>query len=64
VVTVQQLRLDLAPIIKFKDAKFSGFVAENYTAMAMIVPWVSHILEEEMMQPSERCVVPHGETDF
>jgi len=56
--TIQGIRIDLVPILKFKDEKFGGFVAENYSAMAMIVPWLSHILEEKMMEPSATCVVP------
>ena len=53
-----ELRVDLVPVLKFKNDKFGGFVAENYSAMAMVIPWLSHILEEECMKPSVTCPVP------
>jgi hypothetical protein len=56
--TVQELRIDLVPLLKFKDEKFGGFVAENYSAMAMVLPWLSHVLQEKMMEPPDTCPVP------
>ena len=55
---IRELRVELVPVVKFKDEKFGGFVAENYSAMAMVIPWISHILEEQMMLPSKTCDVP------
>jgi hypothetical protein len=57
-LTVRNNRLDLAKVLKFKDDRFGGFVAENYSAMAMIMPWLSHILEETTMERSEAEPVP------
>ena len=56
--TVSEVRVDLMPVLRFKNDKFGGYVAENYSAMAMIIPWMSHILEEECMVPSITCAVP------
>ena len=56
--TVSEVRVDLVPVLKFKDEKFGGFVAENYSAMAMIIPWLSHILEQKNMEPPTTCAVP------
>jgi hypothetical protein len=56
--SIQDLRVDIAPVMKFKDDKFGGFVAENYSAMAMLVPWLSHVLEEHDCQPGEKNIAP------
>ena len=57
--TVGRVRVDLVPVMKFKDEKFGGFVAENYSAMAMIVPWLSLIMEQKNMEPPATCAVPN-----
>ena len=37
----------------FKDDNFGGFVAENYAAVAMLLPWLSSVLEMSCMAPAE-----------
>ena len=55
---LKMLRIDLLPIILFKDHKFGGYVAENYSALSMILPWCSNILNERHLALSNRVVVP------
>jgi hypothetical protein len=43
---VENLSVSSAPARTFKNNKFGGFVAENYRAVTMILPWWSHILLE------------------
>jgi hypothetical protein len=41
----------LTHMLTFKDAKLGGFVADNDSAVTMMVlPWLSRILEEEEMR--------------
>ena len=35
----------------FKDHKFGGFVAENYSAVMMLMPWVSQLFETRLLLP-------------
>jgi hypothetical protein len=44
---VQKLAVSSAPVRTFKNNKFGGFVAENYRAVTMILPWFSNILLEK-----------------
>jgi len=55
---LKSLNVDTLPILTFKDEKFGGYVAENYRAITMILPWLSRILEEESMQPTEDVEPP------
>lgn len=49
---LKKLRVDLAPVLTFKDDKFGGFVAENYSAVTMVIPWFSAVLQEDDMIPT------------
>jgi hypothetical protein len=60
--TASNLRIELLPLIEFKDFKFGGYVAENYAAFAMVLPWLSHILSETIMERPELCPVPDPAT--
>jgi hypothetical protein len=55
---LQKLHVDLCPVISFKDEKFGGYVAENYSAVTMVVGWVSRVLQEASLQPGVPDVVP------
>jgi hypothetical protein len=44
---IQNLRVASAPVRTFKNERFGGFVAENYRAVSMILPWLSNILTED-----------------
>ena len=46
---VRDQHIDILRILTFKDEKFGGYVAENYSALTMIIGWVSCILEEDIM---------------
>ena len=35
----------------FKDDRFGGFVAENYSAAAMLLPWMSLVVESQALLP-------------
>ncbi len=51
IASVQGLRLPYVPARMFKNAKFGGFVAENYRALTMISPWLFRCLLENEFQP-------------
>jgi hypothetical protein len=65
ILILKKMRIDLMPLLKFKDHKFGGYVAENYQALGMVMPWLSHILDEEDMQPPDKShLVPGDESNF
>lgn len=46
---IKEVSINILPVLTFKDSKFGGFVAENYAAVTMILPWLSRVLEEDDM---------------
>ena len=62
---IKEVSVNFLPVLTFKDAKFGGFVAENYAAVTMILPWLSRILEEKDMkvghqeEPPDPTVKPY-----
>ena len=56
--SLKTLRLDILPILTFKDEKFGGYVAENYSALTMICVWLSRVLGEDRMRTGEPDIVP------
>jgi hypothetical protein len=63
-VLIKEVSSNILPLLTFKDAKFGGFVAENYSAVTMVLPWLSRILDEEEMrlglqeEPSDLSIKP------
>jgi hypothetical protein len=55
---LKAVRVDIAPVMPFKDDKFGGFVAENYSAVTMVLVWLSRVLTEAKQQPGPSTVVP------
>jgi hypothetical protein len=49
--SVQSLRLPYIPARMFKNAKFGGYVAENYRALTHLSPWLFHCLTEDHLAP-------------
>jgi hypothetical protein len=43
---IEKLVVSSAPVRTFHNNQFGGFVAENYRAVMMVLPWWSHILLE------------------
>lgn len=52
------VRVDIAPVLLYKDEKFGGYVAENYSAITMVNVWLSRILQEKSMRPGPPAAVP------
>ena len=55
---LKSLHIDILPVLTFKDEKFGGYVAENYSAITMIIVWLSQVLTEHTMHPGPKDIVP------
>jgi hypothetical protein len=51
---LKKMHVELMPLLQFKDHKFGGYVAENYQSIGMVLPWLSHIVDEDDMQPPDK----------
>ncbi len=56
--SVQELRLPFVPCRMFKNAKFGGFVAENYRALTMLAPWLFRCLLANAFVPKPIVLPP------
>ena len=62
---IKDVSKNILPVLNFKDAWFGEFVAENYAAVTMILPWLSRILEEDRMklgkqeEPPDPAIKPY-----
>ena len=55
---LKTLHIEILPVLTFKDEKFGGYVAENYSAITMIIVWLSMVLTEPTMHPGPKDIVP------
>jgi hypothetical protein len=58
ITLIKDVSINILPVLNFKDARFGGFVAENYSAVTMILPWLSRILEEDGMKLGKQAEPP------